>query len=112
MRNQGGERRFFAPPLNSKYCRLEIINCVQSQGLDTQANGNYIRVFGTSQSFVLYRPCMPENSYFDHYIPLLIQVIVAIALASVMVTLSHLLGKRKWTRVKNTPYECGMNPTG
>ena len=55
---------------------------------------------------------MPENSYFAHYIPLLIQVIVAIALATVMVTLSHLLGKHKWTRAKNTAYECGITPTG
>ena len=55
---------------------------------------------------------MPENSYFAHYIPLLIQVIVAIALASVMVTLSHLLGKHKWSRAKNTAYECGIEPVG
>ncbi len=55
---------------------------------------------------------MPENSYFAHYIPLLIQVIVAMALATVMITLSHLLGKHKWTRAKNTAYECGITPTG
>ena len=55
---------------------------------------------------------MPENSYFAHYIPLLIQVVVAIALASVMVTLSALLGKRKCTKAKHTAYECGINPTG
>src|SRR5258708_2445417 len=60
----------------------------------------------------LYRPRMPENSYFAHYIPLLIQVIVAMALAAVMVTLSHLLGKHKWTRAKNTAYECGIEPIG
>ena len=51
---------------------------------------------------------MSENSYFAHYIPLLIQVIVAMALAGLMVTLSHLLGKHKWSRVKNEPYECGI----
>jgi len=55
---------------------------------------------------------MPDNNYFTRYIPLLIQVIVAIGLATVMVTLSHLLGKHKWTRAKNTAYECGINPTG
>jgi NADH-quinone oxidoreductase subunit A len=55
---------------------------------------------------------MPENSYFAHYIPLLIQVVVAIALASVMVTLSALLGKRKWSKAKHTAYECGIDPTG
>src|SRR5215467_5878008 len=60
----------------------------------------------------LYRPSMPENSYFAHYIPLLIQVIVVMALAGLMVTLSHLLGKHKWSRVKNQPYECGIVPTG
>jgi len=55
---------------------------------------------------------MPEKSYFAHYIPLLIQVIAAAGLAAVMVTLSQLLGKHKCSRVKNTPYECGINPTG
>lgn len=55
---------------------------------------------------------MPDNNYFNHYIPLLIQLIVAIGLASVMVLLSHLLGKHKWTRAKNSAYECGITPTG
>ncbi|HWG40300.1 MAG TPA: NADH-quinone oxidoreductase subunit A [Candidatus Acidoferrales bacterium] len=55
---------------------------------------------------------MPENSYFAHYIPLLFQVIVAIALATAMVTLSYLLGKHKWSLAKNTAYECGIEPTG
>ena len=54
---------------------------------------------------------MPDN-YFARYIPLLIQVIVAIALAGGMVLLSALLGKHKWTAAKNSPYECGINPTG
>lgn len=55
---------------------------------------------------------MVENNYFARYIPLLIQLIVAVALATVMVTLSWLLGKHKWTRAKDTAYECGINPTG
>ena len=55
---------------------------------------------------------MPDNNYFVRYIPLLIQVVVAIALAVVMVGLSHLLGKHKWTRAKNSAYECGITPTG
>src|SRR5579871_40139 len=91
---------------------LKITNSIQSQGLDTVANGNYIRMFGSCSCSLLYRPFMPENSYFAHYIPLLFQVIVAIALATVMVTLSHLLGKHKWSRAKNTAYECGIEPTG
>ncbi len=55
---------------------------------------------------------MPDNNYFVRYIPLLIQFIVAAALAGVMVLLSHLLGKHKWTSAKNSPYECGIQPTG
>ena len=55
---------------------------------------------------------MPDNNYFARYIPLLIQVVVAIGLATIMVGLSALLGKHKWTRAKNTAYECGINPTG
>ena len=55
---------------------------------------------------------MPDNYYFARYIPLLIQVVVAIGLAAIMVSLSALLGKHKWTRAKNTAYECGINPTG
>ena len=55
---------------------------------------------------------MPDNNYFARYIPLLIQVIVAVGLAAVMVLLSHLLGKHKWTRAKNSAYECGITPTG
>src|SRR5438045_984562 len=54
---------------------------------------------------------MPDN-YFARYIPLLLQVIVGAVLATVMITLSHLLGKHKWTPAKNSPYECGIVPTG
>ena len=38
---------------------------------------------------------MPDNNYFARYIPLLIQVVVAIGLAVVMVTLSWLLGPKR-----------------
>jgi NADH-quinone oxidoreductase subunit A len=37
---------------------------------------------------------------------------VAAALAGVMILLSHLVGKHKWTPAKNSPYECGIAPTG
>jgi NADH-quinone oxidoreductase subunit A len=55
---------------------------------------------------------MPDKNYFIRYIPLLIQIVVATGLAAIMVSLSHLLGKHKWTRAKNAPYECGIVPTG
>ena|SRR5579872_1924083 len=54
----------------------------------------------------------PDNTYFYRYIPLLAQLVVAMGLATVMITLSHLLGKHKWTAAKNSPYECGIVPTG
>lgn len=54
---------------------------------------------------------MPDN-YFARYLPLLIQVLVALGLASGMVLLSTLLGKRRYNRAKFQPYECGMNPVG
>jgi NADH-quinone oxidoreductase subunit A len=54
---------------------------------------------------------MPEN-YFARYLPLLIQVVVASALAGAMVLLSYLLGKRRFSRAKFQPYECGMTPIG
>ena len=53
---------------------------------------------------------MPENSYFAHYIPLLFQVIVAIALATVMVTLSHLLGNTNGRGPKTPPMNAALNP--
>jgi NADH-quinone oxidoreductase subunit A len=54
---------------------------------------------------------MPDN-YFARYLPLLFQVLVASGLAGVMVLLSSLLGRRRYSRAKFQPYECGMNPIG
>ena len=54
---------------------------------------------------------MPDN-YFARYLPLLIHLAVVMALAGGMVLLSALVGKRRPTRAKLQPYECGMLPTG
>ena len=54
---------------------------------------------------------MPDN-YFANYLPLLIHFIVAGVLASAFVTLSWIIGVRKPTRAKLSPYECGMTPVG
>ncbi len=49
----------------------------------------------------------------DQYIPILIIIIFAIILASLMLTLSYLLGpKRKGTWRKLIPYESGIIPKG
>ena len=54
---------------------------------------------------------MPDN-YFARYLPLLIHLIVAGALASAIVVLSWFIGYRRPTRAKMSPYECGMAPVG
>lgn len=54
---------------------------------------------------------MPDN-YFANYLPLLIHFILAGALATALVTLSWLIGYRRPTRAKLSPYECGMTPIG
>lgn len=48
-----------------------------------------------------------------HYIPVLIQVIVAIGFAAIALIFSVLLGKSgRRSPVKDSPYECGMLPIG
>lgn len=54
---------------------------------------------------------MPNN-YFLRYLPLLIHFIIAGLLATAIVTLSSLIGWRRPTRAKMSPYECGMTPIG
>ena len=54
---------------------------------------------------------MPDN-YFAQYLPLLIHILVVSVVASAIVILSWLLGKRRPTRAKMSPYECGMTPVG
>jgi NADH-quinone oxidoreductase subunit A len=54
---------------------------------------------------------MPDN-YFARYLPLLIHFLIAGALATGMVLLSWIIGYRRPTRAKLSPYECGMTPVG
>ncbi len=54
---------------------------------------------------------MPAN-YFARYLPLLIHFILAGLLASALVLLSWIIGFRRPTRAKLSPYECGMTPIG
>ncbi len=54
---------------------------------------------------------MPDN-YFARYLPLLLQVLFALALACGMLVLSALVGRRRYSRAKFQPYECGITPTG
>ena len=54
---------------------------------------------------------MPDN-YFARYLPLLIQLGIALMLACGMVILSAVVGKHRFSRAKMSPYECGMTPVG
>ncbi len=52
------------------------------------------------------------SSYTELYFPVVLQAIVAMALAAGLLTVSFLLGKRVRNRVKDMPYESGIVPTG
>ena len=54
---------------------------------------------------------MPE-SYTDLYLPVLVQALVAMALAAGLLTASYALGKRVRNKIKDMPYESGITPTG
>src|SRR5688500_15682588 len=54
---------------------------------------------------------MPTNQY-EVYFPVLVQAIIAAAVAAGLVGGGLLLGKRVRNAAKDTPYESGMQPTG
>ena len=53
-----------------------------------------------------------SNPYIWQYLPLVLQILVALGVASGMVAASFFLGKHKRSRTKLSPYECGMDPVG
>jgi NADH-quinone oxidoreductase subunit A len=52
------------------------------------------------------------TSYPETYFPVLVQIVIAVLVASGLVALSYLLGKRVKSQLKDTPYESGIAPTG
>ncbi|MBV8896876.1 MAG: NADH-quinone oxidoreductase subunit A [Acidobacteriaceae bacterium] len=52
------------------------------------------------------------TSYAETWFPVLIQILIALAVASAMIGLSALLGRRLRDPVKSSPYESGMKPIG
>jgi NADH-quinone oxidoreductase subunit A len=54
---------------------------------------------------------MPE-SYAQTWFPVLVQIVIAIAVAGAMVGLSALIGRRVRDPIKSSPYESGMKPIG
>jgi NADH-quinone oxidoreductase subunit A len=54
---------------------------------------------------------MPQT-YPETYWPVLLQALIAMAVATGMIGISYILGKKVRNRVKDMPYECGIVPTG
>ncbi len=55
---------------------------------------------------------MSTNPYIWQYLPLVLQILVAVGVAGFMVGASFFLGKHKRSRTKLSAYECGMDPIG
>jgi NADH-quinone oxidoreductase subunit A len=55
---------------------------------------------------------MQTPPYIWNYIPLALQILVALAVAGGMVGASFFIGKHKNSRTKLGAYECGMDPIG
>lgn len=53
-----------------------------------------------------------QPTQLESYLPVLIQAVVALVLAVALSTLSVVLGRRMKSPQKDTPYECGIAPTG
>jgi len=54
---------------------------------------------------------MPQT-YAETYWPVLLQILIAMAVATGMIGISYILGHKVRNRVKDMPYECGIPPTG
>ncbi len=52
------------------------------------------------------------GSYPESWFPVLIQILIALAVAGAMIGLSAVLGRRVKDAVKSSPYESGMQPVG
>ncbi|MBZ5580489.1 MAG: NADH-quinone oxidoreductase subunit A [Acidobacteriia bacterium] len=52
------------------------------------------------------------SSITEVYFPVLVQGVIAIVLAAALIVLSYVLGKRVKNKIKDTPYESGITPTG
>lgn len=55
---------------------------------------------------------MQSVPYVWNYLPLVLQILVALGVAGGMIVGSFLIGKHKNSRTKAGTYECGMDPVG
>ena len=52
------------------------------------------------------------TSYPETFFPVLVQIALAVIIAAALIGLSFFLGKKVKDVVKDSPYECGIAPTG
>lgn len=52
------------------------------------------------------------TSYPETFFPVLVQIAIAALVAAALVGLSYFLGNKVKDVIKDTPYECGIAPTG
>ena len=57
-------------------------------------------------------PSQPSIPYLWQYLPLMLQIVIAVGMACGMVAGSFFIGKHKRSRTKLSAYECGMDPVG
>ena len=55
---------------------------------------------------------MQTPDYFWNYLPLLLQILVAVGFGAGIVTASWFIGKHRNTKVKLATYECGIEAEG
>jgi len=63
-------------------------------------------------SFVHGQPNADQITNLHSFLPLLVLIVVGVILASVIVLLSWVLGPKRSTNEKLSPYECGVEPVG
>jgi NADH-quinone oxidoreductase subunit A len=63
-------------------------------------------------SFVAKQLNSDQFTNYQSFLPLLILIVVGIAMASIIVLLSWVLGPKRSTSEKLSPYECGVEPVG
>ena len=52
------------------------------------------------------------NSYPELYFPVLVQGLLAVVIAAALIIISYAFGKKVRNKIKDTPYESGITPTG
>src|SRR5579864_9489410 len=76
--------------------------------LNVQATHSHARPFMPGERTIENMP----TSYPEIYFPIVVQIVIAFAVAAGLIAASTLLGKRARSPLKDTPYESGMAPVG